>query len=238
MSIIVSIYSFINILLEKIWFKLDYIWSHRYTWIKTFNLKSFIDIWANKGQTIEKYKTIFWKDIHFYSFEPLQSAFSILKKKFSNDPSITLFNIWLWNKEESLEINVFSHDDSSSILNAGSSGKDIYHYHKNTSETILVKTLDSVFASENTWPCIMKIDVQWFELRVLEWWEQFLIWNVKVLILELSFLELYEGQELFWDIYSRLSSKGFIYQWALEQAWNPSDGKPVQQDAIFVNKNL
>ena len=235
---IVYIYSFINIVLEKIWFKLDYIWWHRYKWIKDFGIKNLIDVWANKGQTISKYKKIRNNKLNIYSFEPLTSAFGILTSKYWSDPKIKLHKMWLGAKQEELKINIYSHDDSSSILNAAKDGKDIYHYQIDNTETIQVETLDHVFEKWIDGLCMMKVDVQWYELNVLKWWEKFIKENVKVLILELSFLELYQWQELFDDIYMWLRDKWFVYCGALEQAGNPSDGKPLQQDAYFVNTNL
>lgn len=224
--------------MEYIWFKLDYIWALRYKRIKDFGISYIIDVWANKGQTIEKYHRIFGKDMKFHSFEPLHSAFSILQSKFSHNPNVRLYNMWLWSQWEEMKINVFSHDDSSSLLKASTHGEQIYKYHIDNTEEIHIDTLDNVFSEWISGIGMMKIDVQWYELKVLQWWVWFIHSSIKVIILELSFIELYSGQELFGAIYDRLTKEWFEYAGALEQAWNPSNGKPVQQDAIFVNKNL
>lgn len=235
---IVKIYSIINIVLEKVWFKLDYIWAHRYQRIKNFGIKNLIDVGANKGQTISKYKKIRNNELNIYSFEPLTSAFTILTEKYWNDLKVKLHKRWLGAKQEELKINIYSHDDSSSILTAAKDGKDIYHYQIDNTETIKVETLDNVFDKWIDELCMMKVDVQWYELNVLKWWEKFISKHVKVLILELSFLELYSWQELFGDIYFWLKDKWFEYCGALEQSGNPKDWKPLQQDAYFVNIKL
>lgn len=238
MKYIVKIYSIINIILEILWFKLDYIWSHRYQWIKNFGIKNLIDVWANKGQTISKYKKIRNDEIYIYSFEPLTSAFDVLIKKYWSDPKVKLYKMWIWDKQEDSKINIYSHDDSSSMLTATKYWEDIHHYQIDNTETIKIETLDNVFSKWIDGICMMKVDVQWYELNVLKWWEKFISKNVKILILELSFIELYKWQELFDDIYIWLMDRWFQYAWSLEQSGNPWDGKPLQQDAIFINNNL
>lgn len=237
MKFTIKIYSFINMILEKIWFKLDYIWAHRYHWIKDLGIVNLIDVWANKGQTIAKYKKIWNNSLHIYSFEPLTSAFDILTQKYWKDEKVSLYKMWLWIKQESLMINIYTHDDSSSILQASKDGQEIYHYITNDSEIIKVETLDNIFCDWLQWPIMMKIDVQWYELNVLKGAEQF-IRSVSIVILELSFVELYQWQELFGEIHDWLRVRWFEYSWSLEQASKPIDGKPLQQDAYFINQHI
>jgi len=238
MQIIIKVYSLINYFLEIFWFKLDYIWSHRYQWIKDLHISTLIDVWANKWQTIDKYKNIRNNTLNIHSFEPMSAAFSILKKKFQDDFKITLYNIWLWTKKEKKIMHIYDHDDSSSLLDIWKEGKSIYHYSISYDQSIYIDTLDSIFSEKDLqWWIMMKIDVQWYELNVLKWWEKF-IKRVKIVVIELSFVELYKSQKLFDEAYDRLYRRWFIYSWSLEQAGNPDNWQPLQQDAIFINKNI
>ena len=51
---------------------------------------------------------------------------------------------------------------------------------------------------------------------------------------ETSFVELYEQQPLFDDIYMLLKSWGFAYQGSFDQLRDPRTGKTVQEDSVFV----
>ena len=82
---------------------------------------------------------------------------------------------------------------------------------------------------------LLKIDVQGYENKVLKGAENILS-LVKVVIVETSFRELYEGQVLFADIYQLLSKQGFIYSGSLEELKSPRDGIPLQQDSLFIKK--
>jgi hypothetical protein len=66
--------------------------------------------------------------------------------------------------------------------------------------SVEVRTLDSVLADrELKKPALLKVDVQGFELPVLRGAEQSLRFFDQILI-EASFVELYEGQALFPDV--------------------------------------
>jgi hypothetical protein len=53
-------------------------------------------------------------------------------------------------------------------------------------------------------------------------------------IVETSFVELYEGQPLFGEVYSQLLEQGFRYIGSWDQFLDPQNGRPLQQDGIFL----
>lgn len=53
----------------------------------------------------------------------------------------------------------------------------------------------------------------------------------------MRFETLYQGQPLFDDIYRKLVSWGFVYSGALDQLCSPQDGRPLQEDSIFVRQS-
>ena len=238
-KITINIYSFINKIFFLLWFKLDYIWSARYIWIKNLWITNILDVWANKWQSIERWKILLWKDINFYCFEPLKSPFSILKNKYWNNNKIKLLNIWLWSTKEDISMNVSNIDDSSSIFEPTDNMKKTYENIKfENKEIIKIDTLDNIFTSMNIkWNILMKIDTQWYELETLKWSLNSLK-NISIIVVELSFSHFYKDQPLFWDVFKFLDENWFIYYWSFEQSWDPKNGKPMQQDAIFVNKNI
>lgn len=65
-----------------------------------------------------------------------------------------------------------------------------------------------------------------------------LLENADLIIVETTFVELYEEQPLFDVIYDKLRKLGFKYVGNEEQLVSPMNGEVLQADSIFVkNKN-
>lgn len=233
----VKIYSFVNKILEKIWFKLDYIGKIRYKRIIDNKIDTIIDVGANKWQTIEKWKHLLWNKFKkIYSFEPLPFLYDWLVKKYKLDDRIRIYDYWLWSTVSNTTMNQCSMDDSSSLLYPTKKNDEIYHLNYEKKVDIKIETLDNIL-SDIEWNILLKIDVQWYELECLKGWVN-LLKKVSYVIIETSFVELYQWWPLFDDIYSFMIKHWFIYKGSIAQAWNPSNWEPLQQDAIFVKKNL
>jgi hypothetical protein len=79
----------------------------------------------------------------------------------------------------------------------------------------------------------IKIDVQGYEDKVLKGGEE-TIKKAKVVIVETSFVPLYESQPLFDDVYSVFKKLGFAYFGMNDQLSDPKTGQILQGDAIFT----
>jgi hypothetical protein len=86
-------------------------------------------------------------------------------------------------------------------------------------------------------PLLIKIDVQGFERMVILGGIQ-TIKKAEVLIVEVSFQELYENQVPFDTIYSLLTGLGFTFIGNYDQLLSPKDGSILQADAIFLNQSI
>ena len=86
---------------------------------------------------------------------------------------------------------------------------------------------------------MLKLDVQGFELNVLNGGTNFLN-KVDYILIELSFKQLYIGQPLFNELYSFLREKNFELVDILDFSRNPNSFEMLQVDALFSNvkKNL
>ena len=80
---------------------------------------------------------------------------------------------------------------------------------------------------------LAKIDVQGFEDKVIDGSRECLS-SCKVVIIEMSYYELYIKQLLFDDIYKKLKLLGFNYHGNWNQSIDPSDGKILYSDSIFI----
>ena len=179
--------------------------------IKFMNINKILDIGANVGNYgIELRK--YGYNGKIYSFEPINEIFDKLNEKVSTDKDWFTYNFALGDINTLSEINISQVSDTSSILellpeqikNAPSS---IYV----RKEKIQIKKLDSIFdnitCDEDR--VMIKIDTQGFERKVLEGANE-ILHKISIIQLELSFIELYQNETLFFEMNSYLNSKGFI----------------------------
>lgn len=204
-------------------------------WIRDFGIKTVIDIGANTGQFASEIRTVL-PNAMIYSFEPLVECFDELKRNMGSSDNFAAFNFALGDEggETAFEHNEFS--PSSSILPMAEVHRAAFPYTR-ISHTIPVqmRRLDDL-ASELVIEraLLVKIDVQGYEDHVLRGGER-VIRNASMIFIETSFEVLYEGQQLFDEIYQMLSSWGFNYKGALHQLNAPQNGRPLQEDSIFLN---
>lgn len=202
--------------------------------LNNYPIDTVIDIWANIGQFLSEYETIF-PSANFHCFEPLPSAFKILENKYWDNKNISLYNVGLGSVETITKINESIYNPSSSILEMTETHKNAFpHTKSSTSVDITIKTLDSFVFNWNH--LLVKIDTQWYELEIIKWWKN-TIALADICIIESSFYALYKWQPLFDSIYNSMTSLWFIYHWSLEQWFDPNDWKLLFQDSVFIKNN-
>ena len=207
--------------------------DNSYTWLTELGIKTIIDIGANEGQFAEKITAIL-PEASLICFEPLPEPFRKLKEKFAGKPGFSCLEIALGEREGRQKIFRNEYSPSSSILPMKSAHKEAFdHARREFEEEISIRRLDSVAKQiKIAGPYLVKIDVQGYEKQVIDGGAD-IIKNAAMIIIETSFVELYENSPLFGDIYDKLTSLGFQYAGSLKQLPRPSDGKILQQDAIF-----
>ena len=207
----------------------------KYRWLQERKIATVLDIGANVGQFAETIRQIL-PEAMIYSFEPLRSCFEVLAAKASSLMPIECFSFALGNKEAVTVMNRSDFSPSSSFLSMGKRHRDAFpqtmHF---VEERVTVRLLDSVVPDLVLKPAILaKVDVQGYELNVLAGAEKTLP-LIDVLVVETSFVELYEGQPLFHEVYRFLHDHHFLYHGSLDQIQDPSNGAILQADSIFLN---
>lgn len=203
--------------------------------IDFYGISCIFDVGANAGQYSLSVRKFGYKG-QIISFEPLVSAFEILKKKSSNDTKWTIFNFALGNENSTSTINISQNSYSSSI-------KNILPSHYNScpeskyidSHAIEIKRLDDIYKSIDfdDQALMLKIDTQGYELEVLKGASEFLK-KVKVIQLEMSLIELYENEPLFLEVTNFLSDLGFSLVSLENGFYNEETGQLYQVDGIFA----
>lgn len=173
------------------------------------DLRMVIDAGANRGQ-FTLYALARFPSADIIAFEPLPKAREHMVRLFQGEARVEVVPFALGETEGEVDIHLSGRDDSSSILPIG--GRQVSLF-PGTEEVGTVRaslrTLDDVLADRDiAHPALLKIDVQGFELPVLRGADHTLR-SLDQILIEASFVELYEGQALFPEVSRHLEERGF-----------------------------
>ena len=202
--------------------------------LKINNIDCVLDVGANVGQYAKNLRRNGYRK-RIISFEPLSSAYEVIKKKSIKDKYWTVHNFGIGEQEKKVDINISKNSYSSSILNIlplhTESDPESKYFSK---ETISIKKLEDLpevnFEKFNK--IFLKIDTQGYEDQVLQGIGK-LIKKIEGIQIELSLNPLYKDQSLFLELYQKIKELGFEL-WDLQRGFSNIDsGKIYQLDGIF-----
>lgn len=208
------------------------------TTIKPLDIKTIIDIGANDGHYAEDMRQHF-PQASIYSFEPLPDCYQTLNKAMAGDANFKSYNIALGDKDGSATIARSSFHPSSSLLPMATLHKKLYPKSAGaTPEQITIKRLDDIIDPQSLAKNILiKMDVQGFEDKVIAGGAR-LIKEAAVVIIETSFVTLYENQPLFDDIYRLMVDLGFSYYGDTARHYSRQTDKLIYEDSVFIKKEI
>jgi len=172
------------------------------------------DIGANLGDTALEFSKLF-KNANIRAFEPDPDTFSTLNERLGpNKRRIITYNFGFGNAAEWRKLTVNRGSGGNSFLDISPR----IHEHASGSWTeprgkvnAEIRTVNS-FCSDNKIAKIdlIKIDTQGYEMEILKGGNEIIIaGKTTVIYIEVLFVELYEGQTFFHELYSELVSRGF-----------------------------
>ena len=202
-------------LIEKIFNPLSTFHHKRISkYISQLDIEKIIDIGAHKGEFLENMLKID-KVNSFYAFEPQKNIFNELSEKFSKNDKITLFNFAM-DKEitnKKLKINKLSMTSSLAEINEKSfylKIKNFLTFSRSNFEDeyeIQTNTVDKIFENINLQKSLLKIDVEGFEISVIEG-SQLKLKEIPFILLENQFGNHYKNNN-FKDITKLLIKQNF-----------------------------
>jgi FkbM family methyltransferase len=192
-----------------------------------------IDVGANRGQ-FALFAARRFPDASLICFEPLPDARLRLERALGDRARLRLSEFAVSDTTGPAQFHVAMADDSSSLLPIGSRQRDAFPGTRERCViTVQVRRLDDVLtADELVGPTLMKVDVQGSELSVLEGAEQLLA-SVDALLVEASFVELYDGQALAGDVVEHLHGRRFTCRGVWSVAYGPRN-ECLQGDFLFA----
>jgi FkbM family methyltransferase len=194
------------------------------------------DVGANRGDSTSKYVELF-PEAHIHAFEPFHETCEKFRGKHGSRNNIRLNECALSSKVGSAILNVNSSVDTNSILESTRIGATSDASCKTVGKVeIETDTIDR-YCESNGIDCIdiLKIDVQGFELEVLEGSINLLEnGRIKIIYVETYFEQQYIGQPLFYEIAGLLRRYGYV----LKDTYDPyySAMNLLWCDSIFINK--
>ncbi len=191
-----------------------------------------VDIGANRGQFALIASRVF-PQAKILSFEPLKEPAQIFSTIFCNAPNVTLFPYAIGQAKEIATMHVTKDDDSSSLLPITKTQSAMFpgSIEKETRQVMvcpLSHLIDPAFLPTAS---LLKIDVQGYELNVLQGCEDILR-KFSHLYIECSFVELYEGQALAHEIIAWLEARNFVLS-SIHNLYYGKDGMAIQGDFLF-----
>ena len=206
----------------------------RNTWLNGLPVKTVLDVGANTGESALELHTMY-QQAQVISFEPLPDSFATMEQRLSGHAWSRRHNLALAEKQGRMAMHRSAYALSSSLLPMSDAHKEAYPYTAGSQEVeVEISTLDTICAGVDG-PFLIKLDVQGYEYGVLQGAAETLK-RTEALIVETSFVELYQGQKLFNDVQALLNRHGFVYTGSWAQRNSPLDGRPLQQDAVFVRQ--
>jgi FkbM family methyltransferase len=194
------------------------------------------DIGAHEGESIERFKKLFKNPI-IHSFEPQLQSFKILRSKKENE-KIFLNNFGLGSKKEKKELFINSNTASSSYLNIDNKDKFFKSVKTTKKELTKIDTFDNYFNnSKIDFVDFVKIDVQGFEEDVLRGAIKSLD-KVKLIEVEIVFVNLYEKKSSFFKIESILNEYNFELFSLSSISLSRNDDRIKNVDALYYNPSI
>jgi len=196
---------------------------------------SIIDIGASRGMFALTAGRL-WPNATIHCFEPLHEPQTQLHA-IAGLTGAHVHAVAIGPREEMVTINVSRRDDSSSLLPIGPEQAEIFPgTDKAGEQSVRVYPLSPVLGpSDLGRRALLKIDVQGYELEALKGCEPLLGCFTAVYV-ECSWVELYEGQALAWNVADWLTQRGFTELGRYNET--KRGGRLVQADVMFIRRDV
>ena len=215
----------------------DHFRAYSKPWLRALEIRTVLDVGANTGQFARLMHEVL-PDARIYSFEPLPECYEVLRQALEPDARFHPLQMAVGEVNTTLNFYRSIHTPSSSFLKMTSLHQAAFPESLEGQEEKAIRVeskrlddaVEELVMEDNV---LLKIDVQGYEARVIAGAPQTLK-RVKAVLIETSFVELYESQPLFDEIYRLLCDAGYVFRGNLQQMTHPSTGEIVQADSIFL----
>jgi FkbM family methyltransferase len=197
-----------------------------------YGIRTVLDVGANIGQFTLVARHVF-PNSRVIAFEPLAAECERFASVHAGDSKVKLVRAALGPERATVAMHVAGARDSSSLLPITATQAQLF---PGTGETHcesvqVLPLLEAVRDEELAGPLLLKIDVQGFELQVLEACAPVLD-RVEFVYVECSFVELYAGQAMAGEVAAWLHQRRFTLI-AISSLTHGPSGVGVQADFLY-----
>ena len=185
------------------------------------------------------FKKLLQYETEIHTFEPDKEGFDD-----DNNKKIINNNFGLFNEDGIMKLYITKKHDCSSLLKPNFMVLNKYYNPNRFSiekvDNVIVTRFDNYFKGEHI--DIIKLDTQGTEYEILEGFGESILRNTKMVITEAEFVELYEKQKLFSNLYKYLTDLNFSFLkcirivFASEKEYYEYNGG--KNDSIRYNKDI
>ncbi len=202
------------------------------------------DVGAYHGNWIGNYLKYF-PNAFAYLFEPYESSYNILKKRFKNKKRVNIFKNALSSMEGSMEVNINTKAYTNSLLDldplASQSwvNDELKHHKKMQVEVLTLDKFFSKISNEHKRINLIKLDVQGLESKVLNGGSKLLSEKlVDIILLEMIVAPTYKSQSKLSDLFKIFEENKYSLYGIYDMEKSSKFGKIQQFDAIFIHENF
>jgi FkbM family methyltransferase len=203
--------------------------------LKSLKCEYIVDVGANRGQFALIVRKALPK-ARIHSFEPLAEPGQIFERIFDHDSQVTLYPFAIGREKTTATMHITKDDDSSSLLPVTKMQSSLFPGAvEQTVRQVSVYPLSQILECTSIPPAsLLKIDVQGYELNVLQGSED-VLQKFSHVYVECSFVELYEGQALAYQIIAWLEKRNFVLS-SVHNIYYGKNGMAIQGDFLFSQK--
>lgn len=209
-----------------------------WSWLKaTQTFRTLIDIGANDGAFAAFLARQFLPDTT-YVFEPLPRCRADLEARAATIPNLKIIPVALSDQSGRKPLYENSYHPASSLLRVSPVSKVEFPQTVDETPTIVeVARLDDVLEAQPLEPDIfIKIDVQGMEDAVIRGGQR-VFGRAKCVLVEMSFVPMYEGQPLFEEVHRLLEGLGFRFAGIKNQIDSPKTGQPLFAHCFYLRSD-
>jgi FkbM family methyltransferase len=203
---------------------------------REFGIETVFDIGANVGQFARQLRANGYAN-EIMSFEPLIDAHRVLTQATASDPRWTVApRAALGATRGQSTIFVSENSVSSSLLRVERSSVDAAPESGAVAEqSIDVRPLDEWHTPDLALPLAIKLDVQGYEMHVLDGAPKILA-DTRIVLAEMSLVELYADAPTLPEFYQRMQEEGFRCITITPGFANYRTNELLQVDGVFVRQ--
>jgi FkbM family methyltransferase len=210
-------------------------YNNFWSWLRQeYDINAVIDIGANNGD-FAAFLANFFSPKVIYAFEPLKSCLPALEATQQSIQNLKVFNLALSDNSGQATFYENSYAPSSSLLHVSDYSKDEFPQTKGETQiTVEVAKLDDILDGESVPKDILiKIDCQGTEDLVIAGGKK-IFSLAKCVLIEVSFVPMYEKQPLFEDIHQILAGLGYRFAGIKNQISSVKNGQPLFAHCLYV----